>query len=124
QQLQDNVTQVSQYLDPLRNFTNANPNCVGDGICSLVLKAVEPMDSVVAATATLTDSTMGFGAGTTEMARSLTGAQASVRSMRAAVDQLGSVTTQLTKTVGETRTMFSGLTDYLRGVRADFQDSG
>jgi RND superfamily putative drug exporter len=58
------------------------------------------------------------------MARSLTGAQASVRSMRAAVDQLGAVTAQLTKTVGETRGMFSGLTDYLRGVRADFRDSG
>ncbi len=124
QQLRDNVTSVSQYLDPLRGFTNANPNCAGDAICSLVLRVVEPMDSVVAATGTLTDSTVGFGAGTTEMARSLTGAQASVRSMRAAVDQLGAVTTQLTKTVGETRGMFTGLTDYLRGVRADFQDSG
>lgn len=123
QQLRDNVTSVSQYMDPLRGFTNANPNCAGDAICSLVLKVVEPMDSVVAATSTLTDSTVGFSAGTTEMAKSLTGAQASVRSMRAAVDQLGAVTTQLTKTVGETRGMFSGLTDYLRGVRADFQDS-
>ncbi|MCX8563114.1 RND family transporter [Mycolicibacterium mucogenicum] len=123
QQLRDNVTSVSQYMDPLRGFTTANPNCAGDAICSLVLKVVEPMDSVVAATGTLTDSTRQFGAGTTDMARSLTGAQASVRSMRAAVDQLGSVTAQLTKTVGETRGMFSGLTDYLRGVRADFQDS-
>ena len=59
QQLQDNVTQVSQYLNPLRNFTNANPNCANDGICSLVLKAVQPMDSMVAATAALTDSTLG-----------------------------------------------------------------
>lgn len=124
QQLRDNVSAVSQYLDPLRGFTNANPNCAGDAICSLVLKAVEPMDSVVAATSTLTDSTRQFGAGTTDMARSLTGAQASVRSMRAALDQLGSVTTQLTKTVGQTRSMFSGLTDYLRGVRADFRSSG
>ncbi|MGB8407594.1 MAG: RND family transporter, partial [Mycobacterium sp.] len=123
QQLQDNVTQVSQYLDPLRNFTNANPNCPGDGICSLVLKAVQPMDSVVAATAALTDSTLKFGSGTTDMARSLSGAEASVRLMRGAVDQLGAVTTQLTKTVGETRSMFSGLTDYLRGVRADFRSS-
>lgn len=123
QQLRDNVTTVSQYMDPLRGFTNANPNCAGDAICSLVLRVVEPMDSVVAATGTLTDSTVGFSAGTTDMARSLTGAQASVRSMRAAVDQLGSVTAQLTKTVGETRGMFTGLTDYLRGVRADFQDS-
>jgi RND superfamily putative drug exporter len=124
QQLRDNVTSVSQYMDPLRGFTGANPNCAGDAICSLVLKVVEPMDSVVAATSTLTDSTVGFSAGTTEMARSLTGAQASVRSMRAAVDQLAAVTTQLTKTVGETRGMFTGLTDYLRGVRADFQNSG
>lgn len=124
QQLRDNVTAVSQYMDPLRNFTNANPNCAGDGICSLVLKAVEPMDSVVAATSTLTDSTVRFGAGTADMARSLAGAESSVRAMRAAIDQLGSVTTQLTKSVGETRGMFSGLTDYLRGVREDFHDSG
>jgi RND superfamily putative drug exporter len=74
QQLRDNVTSVSQYMDPLRGFTNANPNCAGDAICSLVLKVVEPMDSVVAATGTLTDSTKQFGAGTTDMARSLTGA--------------------------------------------------
>lgn len=122
--LRDNVTQVSTYLDPLRNFTNANPNCANDGICALVLKAVQPMDSVVAATATLTDSTRQFGAGTTDMARSLAGAQASVGAMRSAINQLGSVTAELTKTVGQTRTMFSGLTDYLREVRADFHDSG
>jgi putative drug exporter of the RND superfamily len=124
QQLRDNVTQVSQYLEPLRGFTTANPNCAGDAICALVLKVVEPMDSVVAATGTLTDSTVGFSTGTTEMERSLSGAQASVHSMRAAVDQLGAVAAQLTKTVGETRGMFTGLTDYLRGVRVDFQDSG
>ena len=76
QQLRDNVTLVSQYLDPLRGFTGANPNCANDAICSLVLKVVEPMDSVVAAAGTLTDSTRQFGAGTTDMARSLTGAQA------------------------------------------------
>ncbi|MGL5445147.1 MAG: MMPL family transporter, partial [[Mycobacterium] stephanolepidis] len=40
--LQDNVSQVSGYMEPLRNFTNGNPNCANDGICSLVLKAVEP----------------------------------------------------------------------------------
>lgn len=122
-QLRDQVTTLSQYMDPLRNFTNANPNCAGDAICSLVLKAVQPMDSVVAATGVLTDSTVGFGDGTTAMARSLAGAEASVRTMRAAVDQLGSVTKQLTSTVGETRGMFSGLTDYLREVRSGFRDS-
>jgi RND superfamily putative drug exporter len=124
QQLQDNVAQVSQYLDPLRNFTNANPNCAGDGICSLVLKVVQPVDSVVAATTALTNSTVGFGNGTTDMARSLSGAEAAVRSMKVAVNQLGGVTAQLTDTVGDTRNMFSGLTNYLRGVREDFQNSG
>lgn len=122
--LQDNVSQVSGYMEPLRNFTNGNPNCANDGICSLVLKAVEPMDSVVAATASLTASTTKFGAGAQGMQKSFSGAVDSVKNMRATVAQLGAITDQLTHAVGETRTMFSGLTEYLRAMREDFRSSG
>lgn len=122
--LQDNVSQVSGYMEPLRNFTNGNPNCANDGICSLVLKAVEPMDAVVAATASLTASTTKFGAGAQGMQKSFSGAVDSVKNMRATVAQLGAITDQLTHAVGETRTMFSGLTEYLRAMREDFRSSG
>ncbi len=122
--LQDNVSQVSEYMDPLRNFTTGNPNCANDGICSLVLKAVEPMDSVVAATASLTSSTAKFGTGAQGMQKSFSGAVDSVKTMRATVAQLSTITDQLTRAVGETRTMFSGLTEYLRAMREDFRSSG
>ncbi|MUM16240.1 RND family transporter [Mycobacterium sp. CBMA271] len=122
--LQDNVSQVSEYMDPLRDFTKGNPNCANDAICSLVLKAVEPMDSMLAATASLTDSTATFGAGTQSMQKSFSGAVTSVQDMKGTVAQLSSITEQLTNAVGETRTMFSGLTEYLRAMREDFRSSG
>jgi putative drug exporter of the RND superfamily len=122
--LQDNVSQVSEYMDPLRDFTKGNPNCANDAVCSLVLKAVEPMDSMLTATASLTDSTATFGAGAQGMQKSFSGAVNSVQNMKATVAQLSSITEQLTNAVGETRTMFSGLTEYLRAVREDFRSSG
>jgi RND superfamily putative drug exporter len=124
QQLRDNVAQVSGYMDPLRNFTNANPNCANDGICSLVLEVIQPVDSVVATTDSMTHGAATVGASVQGMTNALTAVQASVSTMRATVTQLRSVAAELSKAVGETRTMFSGLIDYLHEMRQDFQNSG
>ncbi len=123
-QLQDTLVQVSSNLDPLRNFTNGNPNCHNDPICSLVLKIVEPMDSLVAATDSLTQGASRLSVSTSGMAKALADADQSVGTMRTLVAQLSSMTAQLTDAVGDTRTTFSGLIEYLQDVRRDFQGSG
>ncbi|MEV0358071.1 RND family transporter [Nocardia sp. NPDC050697] len=122
--LRDNVGRVSEYMAPLRAFTGANPGCARDGLCALVLDAVEPMDAVVAATESMTSGAETLGGGAQDLARVFATTNASVETMRATVARLGSVTAQLTAAVAETRTMFSGLVEYLRAMRADFRNSG
>ena len=111
-------------MDPLRNFTNGNPNCVNDGICSLILRVVQPMDSVVAATDSITNGASSLGVGTQSIAKGLTGAESSVNTMRTTLRQLNTMTSEVKKAVGETRSQFSELIEYFRGIRGDFQNSG
>lgn len=123
-QLKDVLAGVSTDLDPLRSFTNGNPNCPNDPICSLVLKVVEPMDSLVAVTNSLDKGASGLNAGTSRTAKALADAEHSVGTMRTLLTQLSSVTTQVTDAVGDSRSTFADLTEYLRDIRRDFQNSG
>ncbi|EFV14384.1 RND family transporter [Segniliparus rugosus] len=124
EQLQDNANTVSGYLDPLRDIVNGNPNCANDGICSVVMKVVEPMDGMVEAAETLAKGSAVLGAGSGDMAKSLAGAASSTQSMRASLGQLDAVSTQLSQAIGSIRPMFAGLTDYLQELSADFAGSG
>lgn len=123
-QLQDTLAQVSSNLDPLRNYTQSNPNCQNDQICSMVLKIVQPVDSLIAGTDVLARGASQLSVSTSHTAQGLTTADHSVGTMRTLVAQLGSMAAQLTGAVDEMRTTFSGLTDYLREVRQGFQRSG
>lgn len=123
-QLKDVLAGVSTDLDPLRSFTNGNPNCRNDPICSLVLKVVEPMDSLVAVTDSLDQGASRLNAGTSRTVKALTDAEHSVGNMRTLVAQLSSTTTQITDAVGDSRSTFADLTEYLRDIRRDFQNSG
>lgn len=123
-QIKDVLAQVSTDLDPLRSFTDGNPNCQNDPICSLVLKVVAPMDSLVEATNSLDHGAARLNAGTARTAKALTSAEQSVGTMRSLVAQLSSMTAQITDAVGDTRTTFGDLTGYLRDIRRDFQNSG
>ncbi|MFC3965312.1 MMPL/RND family transporter [Nocardia jiangsuensis] len=122
--LHDNVARVSEYMAPLRDFTAANPDCARDGLCAMVLDAVEPVDAVVAATESMTSGAVTLGGGARDLAQVFAVTDASVETIRATVSRLGAVTAQLTTAVAETRTMFSGLVEYLRAMRTDFQGSG
>jgi len=123
-QIKDVLAQVSTDLDPLRGFTAGNPNCQNDPICSLVLKVVAPMDSLVLVTDSLDQGASRLNAGTTRTAKALTSAEQSVGTMRTLVAQLSSMTAQITDAVGDTRNTFADLTGYLRDIRRDFQNSG
>ncbi|MGL4304803.1 MAG: RND family transporter [Mycobacteriaceae bacterium] len=124
QELQENLSQVSGYLDPLRDLTKNNPSCRSDQVCSLVLTIVEPVDSAVASTSLLAAGASQLGDGATDISEVFASAEQSIATMGTAVGQLNLLTTQLTNTVGDTSAMFSELTEYLRGVREAFQGSG
>ena len=51
--LQDNVTTVSGYLDPLRGFVSSTPDCPANPICSVVARVVQPVDDVMRSSAQL-----------------------------------------------------------------------
>lgn len=124
QGMQTTVEQVSAYIEPVRDFTNGNPNCANDPICSMALKLVQPIDSLRAATAQLTDGASKLGTGAQSTAGAFSNAQESVGAMHAAIAQLNTIVDQLKGTVDDVRTLFSNLTDYLKGMRDDFAGSG
>ena len=45
--LQTNMTTVSGYLDPLRAFVSATPDCPNNPICSAVARVVQPVDDML-----------------------------------------------------------------------------
>ncbi|OHU22760.1 hypothetical protein BKG76_13055 [Mycobacteroides franklinii] len=122
-QLKDTLGHISRYVDPLRVFINGNPTCSKDMFCSLVLDVVEPIDSAVAATDTLAQGARALGPATADMVKTLAHAARSLVTMRTAVIQLDSMIGELTAIVGDTRTMSSGLTEYLQGLRLNFENS-
>jgi putative drug exporter of the RND superfamily len=136
------VEQVSEHIEPIRDFTNGNPNCANDLICSMGLKLVQPIDSLRAATAQLTDGASNLGTGARSTAGAFRNAEDSVGAMHAAAAQLNTIvnqfkgtvddvrtlfsklTDQLKGTADDVKTLFSNLTDYLKGMRNDFAGSG
>ena len=142
QGMQTTVEQVSEDIQPVRDFTNGNPFCANDLICSMGLKLVQPIDSLTAATAQLTAGASELGTGAQSTAGAFRNAEESVGAMHAAIAQLNTtvdqvkgtvddvktlfanLTDQLNGTVDDVRTLFSNLTDYLKGMRNDFAGSG
>jgi RND superfamily putative drug exporter len=142
QGMQTTAEQVSEDIQPVRDFTSGNPNCANDLICSMGLRLVQPIDSLTAATAQLTDGASALGTGAQSTAGAFRNAEESVGAMHAAIAQLNTIVDQLKGTVDDVRTLFSNLkdqlngtaddvrtlfsnlTDYLKGMRNDFAGSG
>ncbi|WP_261860593.1 RND family transporter [Mycobacterium marinum] len=122
-QLHDTAAQVSGYLNPLRDYTNSVANCPSDPVCALVLKVIDPADSIVVETNSLAKGTSQLGAGMSDTAKSLTTADQSLAIMGADMAQLSATTAQLADTVHDAHTAISDIIDYLRGLRQGFQGS-
>ncbi|WP_090361618.1 RND family transporter [Mycolicibacterium fluoranthenivorans] len=123
-QLRGNASQMAAEIDPLRNFTQSNPNCAGDGICSLVLKVVEPVDATVAATGSMTHGMSSIDTSVRSMRSGFSGAESSLTTMRAALHQMNALVADVKGVSGQIQPMISTLVEYLRGMREDFQGSG
>lgn len=123
QQLAANATQVAGYVQPLRDITRSTPRCAQDPACSVLTRIVDPVDSVVAATRSLLDGSAHLNSAAADTAGVFTAARQSIAMMRGSLEQLRAVAGTLAGTMKETRTMFDGLTEYLRGIRTDFRGS-
>ncbi len=63
--LQHTATTVSSYLDPLRNFVDHTPSCETNPLCSTVDRVVQPVDALVATSATLSAGATTLAQGST-----------------------------------------------------------
>jgi RND superfamily putative drug exporter len=123
-QLRDNASEIAADIDPLRTFTQSNPNCAGDGVCSLVLKIVKPVDSALAATGSMTHGMSGIDTSVQSMSSGMSSAESSIATMRAALRQMNSLVADVKGVTEEIQPMVATLVEYLRGLRYDFQFSG
>jgi len=122
-QLHDSTAQMSTDIEPLRAFTQNNPNCATDAICSMVLKVVDPVDTSLAATGSMNTGMSSIDTSVRSMRNGFSGAESSLTTMRGALGQMRTLASEMKGATGQIQPMVSTLVDYLRGMRHDFQGS-
>ena len=83
--LERNVTTVSGYLDPLRDFVGRTPDCAANPICSTVDRVLQPVDSLVQTSTRLDAGTAKLTSGSRTAATAMAGLPQSVASMKDAL---------------------------------------
>lgn len=121
--LQRNVTTVSGYLDPLRDFVGRTPDCAGNPICSTVDRVLQPVDSLVRTSARLDAGTAKLTSGSNTAAAAMASLPQSVASMKAALAQARSATHDLLSLSDTLGPQMRQLTDYLDEIATQFQGS-
>ncbi|ORA81383.1 hypothetical protein BST28_07380 [Mycolicibacter kumamotonensis] len=121
--LRDNLTVVSGYLDPLRNFKNGIPDCAVNPICSLVAKVVDPVDSLVRSSTDLSAGTVRLTAGSSTVTSALAAVPQTLQQMRGTLDQVQEATRGLRGAIGAISPQMRQLTDYLNEIDLNFEGS-
>jgi RND superfamily putative drug exporter len=121
--LQRNVTTVSGYLDPLRDFVGRIPDCAANPICSTVQRVLQPVDSLVQ-----TSNRLGSGAtkltnGSSTAATAMATLPKSVASMKVALGQARSATQDLRGLSDTLGPQMRELTGYMNELATQFQGS-
>ncbi|OBH62905.1 RND family transporter [Mycobacterium sp. E2479] len=121
--LQQNVTTVSGYLDPLRDFVGRTPDCATNPICSTVDRVLQPVDSLVQTSADLGSGAAKLTSGSSTAAAAMATLPQSVASMRDALGQARSATHDLLSLSDALGPQMHRLTDYLNEIATQFQGS-
>ncbi|OBH77011.1 hypothetical protein A5681_08345 [Mycobacterium scrofulaceum] len=121
--LQRNVTNVSGYLDPLRDFVGRTPDCATNPICSTVDRVLQPVDSLVETSARLDAGTAKLTSGSNTAAAAIAGLPQSVTSMKDALARARSATHDLLSLSDTVGPQMRQLTDYLNEIATQFQGS-
>jgi hypothetical protein len=93
--LHRNVDEMSGYLTPLRNFVDTTPDRGANAICSLVLRVVQPVDSVVRSTRELSTGAGRLTTGSSTATTAFAGLPPTLQSMRDVLDQAKAATRDL-----------------------------
>lgn len=121
--LQRNITTVSGYLDPLRDFVGRTPDCAVNPICSTVDRVVQPVDSLVQTATRLDAGTVKLTSGSNTAAAAMAGLPQSVASMKDALGRARSATHDLLGLCDTLGPQLRQLTDYLSEIATQFQGS-
>jgi putative drug exporter of the RND superfamily len=121
--LRRNVTTVSGYLNPLRDFVGRTPDCAVNPICSTVDRVLQPVDSLVQTSTQLGDGTAKLTSGSTTAATAMASLPQSVTSMKDALGQARSATHDLLSLSETLGPQMRQLTDYMNEIATQFQGS-
>lgn len=121
--LQRNVTTVSGYLDPLRDFVGRTPDCAANPICSTVDRVLQPVDSLVQTSNRLGSGAAKLTSGSNTAATAMATLPQSVTSMKDALGQARSATRDLLTLSDTLGPQMHQLTDYLNEIATQFQGS-
>lgn len=121
--LQRNVTTVSGYLDPLRDFVGRTPDCAANPICSTVDRVLQPVDSLVQTSTRLGSGATKLTSGSSTAATAMATLPQSVTSMKDALGQARSATHDLLGLSDTLGPQMRQLTDYMNEIATQFQGS-
>lgn len=121
--LQDTVTTMSGYLDPLRRFIDDSPDCATSPVCSTLVQVVEPVDSVIRSSTQLSSGTAKFNDGSSKATAGLAEMSTILASMRDAIRQAHDATRELTAVVDGVSPQLRQIVDYLQEGAVDFHNS-
>ncbi|WP_297847575.1 RND family transporter [Mycobacterium sp.] len=121
--LQRNVTTMSGYLDPLRDFVGRTPDCAVNPICSTVDRVLQPVDNLVQTSTRLDVGVAKLTSGSSTAATAMAGLPQSVAAMKDALGQARSATRDLLGLADSLGPQMRQLTDYLNEIATQFQGS-
>ncbi|OMC30695.1 hypothetical protein A5739_01390 [Mycobacterium colombiense] len=121
--LERNVTTVSGYLDPLRDFVGRTPDCATNPICSTVDRVLQPVDSLVQTSTRLGSGAAKLTSGSSTAATAMATLPQSVTSMKDALGQARSATHDLLSLSDTLGPQMRQLTDYMNEIATQFQGS-
>ncbi|OBB93329.1 hypothetical protein A5782_11880 [Mycobacterium sp. 852002-40037_SCH5390672] len=121
--LQRNVTTVSGYLDPLRDFVGRTPDCATNPICSTVDRVLQPVDSLVQTSERLDSGATKLTSGSSTAATAMATLPQNVASMKDALGRARSATHDLLSLSDTLGPQMRQLTDYMNEIATQFQGS-
>ncbi|ORB87804.1 hypothetical protein B1987_23700 [Mycobacterium kansasii] len=124
QTLRGKATEVSQYLNPLRDMLTGAAYCPDEQLCSAARQVVGPLDLVVANVAALTNGADRIAAVSNQTMGAFASTPHVVAEMRSTLGQLRSFVPRLESSIQEILPQLVQVSAFLKNISVDFADTG
>ncbi|OOK82097.1 MMPL family protein [Mycobacterium kansasii] len=124
QTLRGKATEVSQYLNPLREMITGAAYCPDEQLCSAARQVVGPLDLVVANVAALTNGADRIAAVSSQTMGAFASTPHVVAEMRSTLGQLRSFVPKLELSIQEILPQLVQVSAFLKNISVDFADTG